>query len=129
METTTQAALARWGDFYLMTGGAAAVLTGLQFVVQMLMASGERRIPPGSDPGLGIATFGTPVVVSGFGLAHGAEWGLFVIGDATMLLLFVGIHNSWDTITYLTVSTMRGDSAVVVESAATIVAADEAAES
>ena len=29
---------------------------------------------------------------------------LFVIGAATVLLLFVGIHNSWDTVTYIIVS-------------------------
>jgi hypothetical protein len=29
---------------------------------------------------------------------------LFVIGAATILLLFVGIHNSWDTVTYIVVS-------------------------
>jgi hypothetical protein len=25
---------------------------------------------------------------------------LFVVGAATLLLLFVGIHNAWDTVTY-----------------------------
>lgn len=29
---------------------------------------------------------------------------LFVIGAATVLLLFVGIHNSWDTVTYVVLS-------------------------
>jgi hypothetical protein len=29
---------------------------------------------------------------------------LFVIAAATILLLFVGIHNSWDTVTYIVVS-------------------------
>ena len=28
---------------------------------------------------------------------------LFVIGGASLLLLFIGIHNSWDTLTYLAV--------------------------
>jgi len=28
---------------------------------------------------------------------------LFVIGAATVLLLFIGIHNSWDTVTYIAV--------------------------
>jgi hypothetical protein len=28
---------------------------------------------------------------------------LFVIGGASLLLLFIGIHNSWDTVTYLAV--------------------------
>ena len=27
--------------------------------------------------------------------------GLFVIGGATLLLLFVGIHNAWDTAAYV----------------------------
>jgi hypothetical protein len=27
--------------------------------------------------------------------------GLFVVGTAVMLLLFIGIHNAWDTVTYL----------------------------
>jgi len=26
---------------------------------------------------------------------------LFVIGAATVLLLFIGIHNAWDTVTYV----------------------------
>jgi hypothetical protein len=26
---------------------------------------------------------------------------LFVIGAATVLLLFIGIHNAWDTVTYI----------------------------
>jgi hypothetical protein len=29
---------------------------------------------------------------------------LFVIGAATILLLFVGIHNAWDTVTYIVLS-------------------------
>ena len=28
---------------------------------------------------------------------------LFVIGAATLLLLFIGIHNSWDTVTYIAI--------------------------
>jgi hypothetical protein len=28
---------------------------------------------------------------------------LFVIGASTLLLLFIGIHNAWDTVTYITV--------------------------
>lgn len=200
MDTTTQVALARWGDFYLIAGGAAAALTGLQFVVQTLMASGMHHLRSESDAELGIAAFGTPVVVhfalalllsaimsapwpgflvmhiavvavglgalvywvivlrrmlrqeayeplaydwiwylgfpaasyvavivAGLALGHGAEWALFAVGGATMLLLFVGIHNSWDTITYLTVATMPGGSTVVVESKATV-AGDEASE-
>jgi hypothetical protein len=32
---------------------------------------------------------------------------LFVIGAMAMLLLFVGIHNAWDTVTYITVDRMN----------------------
>jgi len=28
---------------------------------------------------------------------------LFVIGAGTVLLLFTGIHNAWDTVTYLAI--------------------------
>jgi L-asparagine transporter-like permease len=31
----------------------------------------------------------------------------FVIGAAALLLLFIGIHNSWDTITYITVEGLQ----------------------
>jgi len=30
-----------------------------------------------------------------------------VIGAAALLLLFIGIHNAWDTVTYLTVDLRR----------------------
>ena len=33
---------------------------------------------------------------------------LFVVGAATLLLLFVGIHNAWDAVTYH-VFTKRGE--------------------
>jgi hypothetical protein len=34
-------------------------------------------------------------------LAHAnVSWALFAIGAAAMLLLFVGIHNAWDAVTY-----------------------------
>ena len=29
---------------------------------------------------------------------------LFVIAAATLLLVFIGIHNAWDTVTYITLS-------------------------
>jgi hypothetical protein len=35
--------------------------------------------------------------------AHTAP-SLFVIGAAAVLLLYIGIHNSWDTVTYLAVA-------------------------
>ena len=32
---------------------------------------------------------------------------LFVVGAASLLLLFVGIHNAWDTVTYLVIDHQR----------------------
>jgi hypothetical protein len=29
-------------------------------------------------------------------------WSLFTIAGAALLLVFIGIHNAWDTVTYLT---------------------------
>ena len=180
MDDTIRATLAGWGDFYLVTGTAAAALTGLQFVVQTLLASDALRPVGGSDPEGGIAAFGTPTVVhfslalllsavlcapwSGYGglratlgvlgaaalgyaavvlrrarrqknyvpttedwvwhillpaaayaavllsaaiLGPGAAAPLFVVAAATLLLLCVGIHNAWDTVTYLTVNALR----------------------
>jgi hypothetical protein len=40
-------------------------------------------------------------------LGRGAPGPHFVIAAATLLLLCVGIHNAWDTVTYLTVNVLR----------------------
>jgi hypothetical protein len=41
------------------------------------------------------------------------EWGsanaLFVVGAAVLLLVFIGIHNAWDTVTYVMVEREAGD--------------------
>ncbi len=46
------------------------------------------------------------VLVAGV-LLGGAAAPLFVVAAATLLLLCIGIHNSWDTVAYLTVATVR----------------------
>ncbi|HVX39702.1 MAG TPA: hypothetical protein VHB25_09025 [Gemmatimonadaceae bacterium] len=49
-------------------------------------------------------------VVSGAATLHaGTVAPLFVIAAATLLLLCVGIHNAWDTVTYLIVNAARRD--------------------
>src|SRR5579862_9369553 len=60
---TIRATLSGWGIFYQIAGAAAAALTGLQFVVQTLIASRALGEVGGSDPEAGIAAFGTPTVV------------------------------------------------------------------
>lgn len=172
--------LALWSNFYIVTGSAAAALTGLQFVVQTLISS-EALLPAvGKDMEGGIAAFGSPTVVHfsvalvlssalcvpwhGYGalrltlglLGVGAliyaaivlgrtlrqktyepaleDWifhvilpatsyaaillsavrlapyddtPLFVIAAATLLLICVGIHNAWDTVTYLSITAVQ----------------------
>lgn len=162
--------LAPWSNFYMLTGSAAAALTGLMFVVITLIF-GETRLKPTLD---GIGTFSTPTVLHfcnalfvsamlvapwhtiviveplvgliGLGgvlyvcrlvfrqlrltsyrpdledwtwftfapfVAYAAilagamllhvlpAKALFVIGGAVVLLLFIGIRNSWDVVTYM----------------------------
>ena len=40
------------------------------------------------------------LTVSGLVASSHARRGLFFVGAATLLLLFVGIHNAWDAVTY-----------------------------
>ncbi|MEO8623102.1 MAG: hypothetical protein ABI625_18650 [bacterium] len=184
MDDSIHVALSGWGNFYLITGTAAAALTGLQFVVQTLLTSDPLRLAKLGDAEDGIAAFGTPTVVHFtlallisavlcapwgqydgllratlgiFGVcalvysaivmrrtrrqrtyepeaedwiwhvllpfvAYGAillaavllgrtgAWPLLMIAAATLLLLCVGIHNAWDTVTYLTISALRAES-------------------
>jgi len=39
--------------------------------------------------------------VGAAGMWHDQIWALFVIGAVALLLLFVGIHNAWDTVAYV----------------------------
>jgi hypothetical protein len=42
------------------------------------------------------------LVHSGLALRHETADTIYVVGAATLLLLFIGIHNAWDAVTYLT---------------------------
>jgi len=44
------------------------------------------------------------ILVSAITLPSYPERTLFVIGSMALLLLFVGIHNAWDAVTYITIS-------------------------
>ena len=39
--------------------------------------------------------------VGAAGMSHDQNWALFTIGAVALLLLFVGIHNAWDTVAYV----------------------------
>ena len=45
------------------------------------------------------------IAIAGCVLGLYVSTGMFAIGGATVLLLFVGIHNAWDTATYVTLKT------------------------
>jgi hypothetical protein len=163
--------LTLWENFYVIVGSSGAALTGLQFVVIVLMA--DSSIPRSSQA---VDAFGTPnvvhfctvlllsailsapwhslvsisVTIGAVGLAgmvYGAiivrrarnqtgykpvleDWlwhatfpllahmvlvgsaialsrdvagSLFAIGGVSLALLFIGIHNAWDTIVFLAI--------------------------
>ena len=48
---------------------------------------------------------------SALALASRDEPALFGVAAAVVLLLFVGIHNSWDSVTFIAVHSRRGDGA------------------
>ena len=159
---------AEWDSFYLIVGGAAGALIGLQFVVMTLIANRPDRLAyivgaafatptivhfgtvllvaalvrapwPGVKPiaillGLvGLIAIGYALIVtrlmrfqdtyepvfedwlfhsilpataylilmiSAFELLYHPREALFGVGFSELLLLFVGIHNAWDTVTY-----------------------------
>jgi len=56
---------------------------------------------------LPVVAYGT-IVGSSIALSVANGNALFMIGAATLLLVFIGIHNAWDTVTYLAVSHAPG---------------------
>ena len=54
---------------------------------------GGERVRPGLHQEL--------LFVGAAGMSHDQQWALFLIGAAALLLLFVGIHNAWDTVAYV----------------------------
>jgi hypothetical protein len=51
------------------------------------------------------------LLVAGIALARGSLASLFIIGASALLLLFIGIHNAWDTVTYIAVERLQGPGA------------------
>jgi hypothetical protein len=49
----------------------------------------------------------TALLVAAIMLSGNPVLALFVIGAVTVLLLFIGIHNAWDTVTYITIEFYR----------------------
>ena len=49
------------------------------------------------------------LLIAHMALRNDLPWGLYTIGGVALLLLFIGIHNAWDTVVYV-VSTRRKES-------------------
>jgi hypothetical protein len=49
----------------------------------------------------------TALVAAGFQLWHASMSAMFFVGGAALLLVFIGIHNAWDTVTYVTMDRAR----------------------
>jgi len=47
------------------------------------------------------------MVHAGMRLARVSADELFIIGGAVLLLVFIGIHNAWDTVAYVTIERSR----------------------
>lgn len=95
----------------LSSAGLAIGLTGVAGFLYVLLVIRRARRQKGYQPVmedwiwhtiLPVIAYGT-LVVSGFTIRQHPDESLFVIGAAALLLLFIGIHNAWDTVTYIAV--------------------------
>ena len=85
---------------------AAVGLAGIVYGIIVLRRAQRQR---GYQPVLSDWIWHTGLPLIGYGatllaallLSRDTMGSLFVIGAATLLLLFIGIHNSWDTVTYV----------------------------
>ena len=68
------------------------------------------------------------IVVASFVLPHAPEEALFVVGAAALLLLFVGIHNAWDTVTWITLKYSLGGAEKGTETSSTAAASSAPAD-
>jgi hypothetical protein len=51
------------------------------------------------------------LLYAGIQLARASADALFIVGGSALLLVFIGIHNAWDTVTYVTLERARGHKA------------------
>ncbi|HXE61045.1 MAG TPA: hypothetical protein VN607_10070 [Gemmatimonadaceae bacterium] len=83
---------------------------GVAGVVYVVLVTQRARAQTGYQPVfedwlwhsiLPFAAYGA-IVVASLVLRHDPEDALFLVGGGTLLLLFIGIHNAWDTVTFIT---------------------------
>ena len=59
------------------------------------------------------------LVYAGVQLVRDSADALFIVGGSTLLLVFIGIHNAWDTVTYVTLERARERKAMAAATRAT----------
>jgi hypothetical protein len=99
----------------LFGAGVVLGLSGLGGAIYVLMVIRHARRQRGYQPDLEdwlwyawfpLSTY-VALATAGFLLARHSAASLFVIATSALALLFIGIHNAWDTVTYIAV-TRRG---------------------
>lgn len=99
---------APWGS---LAGPAVAVgataIAGLVYAVMVTLRARHTGYKPEMEDWiwhiiLPFVAHGSLLVASLL-LPHQARAALFIIGSVALLLLFIGIHNAWDTVTYIAV--------------------------
>jgi hypothetical protein len=50
------------------------------------------------------------LVYAGIAIARGSADAEYIVGAASLLLVFIGIHNAWDTVTYVTLERAKRES-------------------
>lgn len=86
----------------------ATAIAGVVYVL-VVMRRMRRQSAAGYKPVLEdwVWHFALPLIayialfIGAAGVSHDQAWALFLIGGVVLLLLFIGIHNAWDTVTYL----------------------------
>lgn len=108
-----------WESFYVIVGSTAGALTGLQFVVHfcvaLLVVLRRALIQRDYKPVLEDWVWHTilpilsyaALVYAGVQVTRESEGALFLVGGAVLLLVFIGIHNAWDTVVYVTIERAR----------------------
>lgn len=88
---------------------------GMAGVVYVAIVIKRARLQSGYKPDLGdwmwhaglpLASYSS-LLIAAITLQRSPGPALFVVGAAALMLLFIGIHNSWDTVTYIAVGPWR----------------------
>jgi hypothetical protein len=87
-------------------GFAASGIAGMVYVLAlMLMIARPKEYQPEAEDWIwrGIFPFlaYTALVIAAMVLGRHPATALFMVAGASLLLLYVGIHNAWDTVTYI----------------------------